>query len=78
MQRHGRSEEPLKSLCWLCQAADRSSIVRKQQIVKLRGQASALGLHTFRITHAGLQGLVSFAIIFSFDRAWIYNDLRLR
>jgi hypothetical protein len=31
------------------------SIVRKLQIVKLRGQASVPGLHTFRITHAGLQ-----------------------
>jgi circadian clock protein KaiC len=42
-------------LFWLYQAADRSSIVRKLQIVKLRGQASVPGLHTFRITDAGLQ-----------------------
>ena len=42
-------------LFWLYQAAERSSIVRKLQIVKLRGQASVPGLHTFRITHAGLQ-----------------------
>jgi circadian clock protein KaiC len=40
---------------WLYQAADRNSIVRKLQIVKLRGQASVPGLHTFRITHDGLQ-----------------------
>ena len=42
-------------LLWLYQAADRNSIVRKLQIVKLRGQASVPGLHTFRITHDGLQ-----------------------
>ena len=42
-------------LLWLYQAAERNSIVRKLQIVKLRGQASVPGLHTFRITPAGLQ-----------------------
>jgi len=42
-------------LFWLYQVAERSSIVRKLQIVKLRGQASVPGLHTFRITQAGLQ-----------------------
>jgi len=42
-------------LLWLYQASDRNSIVRKLQIVKLRGQASVPGLHTFRITNAGLQ-----------------------
>ena len=36
-------------------AADRNSIVRKLQIVKLRGQAFVPGLHTFRITQDGLQ-----------------------
>ena len=42
-------------LFWLRQTAERNSIVRKLQIVKLRGQASVPGLHTFRITDAGLQ-----------------------
>jgi len=42
-------------LIWLRQSAERNSIVRKLQIVKLRGQASVPGLHTFRITDAGLQ-----------------------
>jgi len=42
-------------LFWLRQSAERNSIVRKLQIVKLRGQASVPGLHTFRITDAGLQ-----------------------
>jgi circadian clock protein KaiC len=40
---------------WLYQTAERNSIVRKLQIMKLRGQASVPGLHTFRITDAGLQ-----------------------
>jgi circadian clock protein KaiC len=42
-------------LFWLSQNAERNSIVRKMQIVKLRGQESVPGLHTFRITGAGLQ-----------------------
>jgi circadian clock protein KaiC len=42
-------------LFWLRQSAERNSVVRKLQIVKLRGQASVPGLHTFRITDGGLQ-----------------------
>jgi circadian clock protein KaiC len=42
-------------LLWLRQSTERNSIVRKLQIIKLRGQASVPGLHTFRITDAGLQ-----------------------
>ncbi|HEX7512527.1 MAG TPA: ATPase domain-containing protein [Candidatus Methylomirabilis sp.] len=42
-------------LYWLSQAVERNAIVRKLQVVKLRGQASVPGLHTFRITTAGLQ-----------------------
>jgi circadian clock protein KaiC len=42
-------------LIMLSQVTERNSIVRKLQIVKLRGQASVPGLHTFRITDAGLQ-----------------------
>ena len=42
-------------LFWLRQTAERNSIVRKLQIMKLRGQASVPGLHTFRITDAGVQ-----------------------
>jgi circadian clock protein KaiC len=42
-------------LFWLYQQVDRNSIVRKMQIVKLRGQVSVPGMHTFRITDAGLQ-----------------------
>jgi circadian clock protein KaiC len=42
-------------LFWLSQQTERNSIVRKLQIRKSRGQASVPGLHTFRITEAGLQ-----------------------
>jgi len=42
-------------LFWLRQSTERNSVVRKLQIVKLRGQASVTGLHTFRITDGGLQ-----------------------
>ncbi|MBA2527433.1 MAG: AAA family ATPase, partial [Pyrinomonadaceae bacterium] len=42
-------------LFWLSQQVERNSIVRKLQIRKSRGQSSVPGLHTFRITDAGLQ-----------------------
>lgn len=42
-------------LIWLYQSVERNSVVRRMQIMKLRGQASMPGLHTFRITDAGLQ-----------------------
>ena len=42
-------------LIWLAQVAVRNSVVRKLQIIKLRGQASVPGLHTFRINDDGLQ-----------------------
>ncbi len=42
-------------LLWLHQSIERNSVVRKLQIMKLRGQESVPGLHTFRITQDGLQ-----------------------
>ncbi len=42
-------------LIWLYQAVERNSIIRKLRVMKLRGQTSVPGLHTFRITNAGLQ-----------------------
>ncbi|MEX2175276.1 MAG: ATPase domain-containing protein [Pirellulaceae bacterium] len=41
-------------LLWLYQSIERNSIVRKMQVMKLRGQESVPGLHTFRITEDGL------------------------
>jgi circadian clock protein KaiC len=40
---------------WLSQVSERNSVVRKLQIIKLRGQASVPGLHTIRIGNDGLQ-----------------------
>jgi circadian clock protein KaiC len=42
-------------IVWLSQSADRNSVVRKLQVVKMRGQAPLPGLHTMRITSDGLQ-----------------------
>ena len=43
------------TIVWLSQSADNNSVVRKLQVVKIRGQAPMPGLHTYRITNAGLQ-----------------------
>jgi circadian clock protein KaiC len=52
-------DNPVFTVCdglfWLYQKIERNSIVRKMQVMKLRGQNSVPGLHTFRITSAGLQ-----------------------
>jgi circadian clock protein KaiC len=42
-------------ILWLSQSTDRNSVVRKLQVIKTRGRAQMPGLHTFRITDAGLQ-----------------------
>lgn len=56
---HEVRDEPVfamvDGIIWLSQIIDRNSVVRKLQIVKLRGQATIPGLHTMRITGDGLQ-----------------------
>jgi circadian clock protein KaiC len=42
-------------LVWLYQSLDRNSMVRKMQVMKMRGQAPIPGLHTFRVTGRGIQ-----------------------
>lgn len=42
-------------LIWLYQTTERNAIVRKLQVMKMRGQATIPGLHTFRITNAGVE-----------------------
>ena len=42
-------------IIWLYQSPDRNSVVRKIRVVKMRGQAPLPGLHTMRITRAGMQ-----------------------
>src|SRR6185436_1447418 len=41
-------------LIWLRQSVQRNSVVRKMEIMKMRGQATLPGLHTFRISAAGI------------------------
>ena len=42
-------------LIWLRQSVQRNSMVRKMEILKMRGQPTLPGLHTFRINQNGLQ-----------------------
>jgi len=42
-------------LLWLYQAVERNSVVRKMQVMKLRGQESVPGMHTFRMSADGIQ-----------------------
>ena len=42
-------------LIWLRQSVQRNSMVRKMQIMKMRGQPTLPGLHTFRISGKGLE-----------------------
>src|SRR5579871_1800243 len=42
-------------ILWLSQIADQNSVVRKLQVVKMRGQEPMPGLHTIRLDRSGLQ-----------------------
>ena len=42
-------------IIWISQATSRNSIVRKVQVVKMRGQGQIPGLHTAKISQAGLR-----------------------
>ena len=42
-------------LIWLYQDVDRNSVVRKVNVMKMRGQGQIPGLHTARITEAGVK-----------------------
>jgi circadian clock protein KaiC len=42
-------------ILWLSQVTERNSVVRKLQVLKLRGQKTVPGLHTVRINDDGLQ-----------------------
>ena len=54
-----REPPPISSiadgLLALSQSVYRNAMVRKLQVLKLRGQASSPGIHTFRMTGAGIQ-----------------------
>ena len=42
-------------ILWLSQAVQQDSVVRKLQVMKMRGQGAMPGLHTFRISDRGAQ-----------------------
>jgi len=42
-------------LIWLRQSVQRNSMVRKIEVMKMRGQPTSPGLHTFRISTAGIR-----------------------
>ena len=42
-------------LIWLRQSVQRNSMVRKMEVMKMRGQPTLPGLHTFRISAAGIE-----------------------
>ncbi|WP_213768690.1 ATPase domain-containing protein [Caballeronia sp. dw_19] len=42
-------------LIWLRQSVQRNSMVRKMEIMKMRGQPTLPGLHSFRISDAGIE-----------------------
>ncbi|OGB23751.1 MAG: protein kinase [Burkholderiales bacterium RIFCSPLOWO2_02_FULL_57_36] len=42
-------------ILWLSQHLHRDSMVRKMQVVKMRGQAQSPGMHTFRISDGGIE-----------------------
>src|SRR5512142_2226131 len=43
------------NILWLYQSVERNSVVRKLQVIKVRGLGPMPGLHTFRITAAGIE-----------------------
>jgi circadian clock protein KaiC len=57
--RAGEIHDPIFTVAdgvlFLTQAIDRNSVVRKLQVVKMRGSAPMPGLHTYRITQDGVQ-----------------------
>ena len=42
-------------LIWLRQSVQRNSMVRKMEILKMRGKATVAGLHTYRIGNSGIE-----------------------
>jgi len=42
-------------ILWLSQNLHRNSAVRKMQVIKMRGQSQATGLHTFRVSDKGIE-----------------------
>ncbi len=54
-------------LIWLRQSLQRNSMVRKLEIMKMRGQSTLPGLHTFRIANSGIEVFAPACITPSID-----------
>lgn len=42
-------------IIWMSQVVHRDAMIRKIQVVKMRGQAQSVGIHTFRISNLGVE-----------------------
>jgi circadian clock protein KaiC len=62
---------------WMRQCVERNSMVRKMEITKMRAQATIPGLHTFRITGAGVQVFAAPAMTKRDDGTSRHSDNRL-
>ena len=56
-------------LIWLRQSVVRNSMVRKIEIMKMRGQATLPGLHTFRISQSGIEVFAPALAVSAFNSA---------
>jgi circadian clock protein KaiC len=63
-------------ILWLSQQVHRDAMVRKIQVVKMRGQAQSLGVHTFRIGDSGVE-IFPRAVVKPGDSVSIGGDTRL-
>jgi circadian clock protein KaiC len=54
-------------LIWLRQSVQRNSMVRKMEIMKMRGQPTLPGLHTFRIGGAGIEVFPPASVVYPGD-----------
>jgi circadian clock protein KaiC len=65
-------------LIWLRQSVQRNSMVRKLEIMKMRGQSTMPGLHSFRIGQAGIEVFASSGARRAMTAAEPYNALEPR
>ena len=64
---------------WLRQSAQGNSVVRKMEVMKMRGQPTLPGLHTFRISGAGIHVFAPPQLAAPADAASVAHDgVRLR
>ncbi len=78
-QEHEMEDNPLFTIAdgilWLSQVVERNAVIRKVQVLKMRGQATMPGLHTLRISNEGLEFFPRAPK--AFDRKAVRHDKRL-